>query len=403
LEYNSSNGGYLKLIGLFKKLTDIGKTVDRRDIILGITIDEKKLTLCNCTESKTSFSNGIFSSTYWIQIIIENIHLQTSEETKFKSITARISYVDEWIGNSGIEQIAKDNNYEIIIKNPKQYKCKIGSDLVLELIPSSSMKFGRITGQNKPLDISVSQYYDLRLSFANDESLETYLKVFNRLLNFLTLSIGQQVHYISIWATHISYSMQHENETIFPKIALFPALSRTIEISQIPKFSVFNIIIQFKAIENNLDIYFNKWLELEETFEPTFKLFFDTVNNPDMYSYHTFSSLIQSAEVYHRRKHPEMAQFDKTEFESIRKSIENFVPQKFKEWISKTLEYSNEIILRKRLENLIKTNPLIKKLFRNKEEIDSFIFKITETRHYITHYSSDVTHYSSDANTRAIW
>ncbi len=72
-----------------------------------------------------------------------------------------------------------------------------------------------------------------------------------------------------------------------------------------------------------------------------------------MYSYYTFSSLIQSLAVYHRRKHPEMVQFENTEFQSLKKSIEDFVPEKFKEWISKTLEYSNEIILRKRLENYV--------------------------------------------------
>ncbi len=72
-----------------------------------------------------------------------------------------------------------------------------------------------------------------------------------------------------------------------------------------------------------------------------------------MYSYYTFSSLIQSLEAYHRRKHPEMVQFENTEFQSLKKSIEDFVPEKFKEWISKTLEYSNEIILRKRLENYV--------------------------------------------------
>jgi len=84
-----------------------------------------------------------------------------------------------------------------------------------------------------------------------------------------------------------------------------------------------------------------------------------------------------------------MLQFDKPEFESIRKSIIDFVPDKFKDWITKVFEHSNDIILRKRLENLIKANSLLLRLFKNSDEIDSFIFKITETRHYYTHYSPE--------------
>jgi hypothetical protein len=66
----------LKIIGLFKPITVIGKTADKKDIILGITIEGKKMTLCNCIESQSSFSNGVFSFIYWVQTILDGIHLE---------------------------------------------------------------------------------------------------------------------------------------------------------------------------------------------------------------------------------------------------------------------------------------------------------------------------------------
>jgi hypothetical protein len=41
LEYDPSKGGSLKLIGMFKVFKDLNK-IDKRDLIIGLTIDGKK-------------------------------------------------------------------------------------------------------------------------------------------------------------------------------------------------------------------------------------------------------------------------------------------------------------------------------------------------------------------------
>jgi ApeA N-terminal domain 1 len=180
LEYNPSEGGYLKLIGLIKEGTEVGKIVDKRDIIHGITIDGKKLTLCNCIETKTSFANGVFSSTYWIQMIIVGLLVNTQQEIKFRSVKARISFIDQWINKSGIEERRNANNYEILIKSFEPIKSNISSELLFEFIPTYNIHSDRITGENKPLDLSVSQHFDVKLTFVGTETFDKYLTILNK-------------------------------------------------------------------------------------------------------------------------------------------------------------------------------------------------------------------------------
>ncbi len=349
-------------------------------------IDGKKMTLCNCVESQTSFNNGVFSTVYWVQVILVGIHLQNSEQIRFKSIAVELSLLDEWMGISGIEYSFDGNTKKISVNIPETYKTKVENDLSIELVPAHSIKFRRMTDENKPLDVSISQKYLVNLSFDVEKGFDDYFKTLNKFINFLTLMISQPISYLSIKGKHPANTIQNDGNTIYPEIVILPGLSKNPEPSSI---SPYNIFIPFDEIKKNIQQYVERWFILETKYESAIQLFFGSIINTQNYSFQTFSNLIQSLEVYHRMKYPDMLQFDKSEFESISKSIIDFVPDKFKEWITKVLEHSNNIILRKRLENLIKTNALLLKLFKNSDEIDSFIFKITETRHYYTHYSPE--------------
>ena len=64
--------------------------------------------------------------------------------------------------------------------------------------------------------------------------------------------------------------------------------------------------------------------------------------------------------------------------------------QEVRGWLERKLQYGNEITLGKRLCNIIKTYPIIKKLFTNRDEIDSFINKVVNTRNYFTHYDENL-------------
>ena len=385
LEYKPSQGGTLKLIGMLKEPKDLN-IIDKRDLILGLTINGKKMTLSNCIESQTSFNNGVFSTVYWVQIILIGIHLENSEDVRFTSIAAEFSLLDEWMGISGIEYSSENNSQKISVNIPESYKTKIESGLAIELAPAHSIKFKRMTAENKPLDVSISQKYYVNLSFDAEKVFDDYFKTLNKFTDFMTLMIGQPISYLSLRGKHSANFVESHGGTIYPEIIILPGMSKNPEPSSIAPF---NIFIPFDVIKDNIQEYIKRWFTIEKEYESVIQLFFGSINNTQIYSFQTFSNLIQSLEVYHRRKFPNMLQFDKSEFEPIRKSIIDFVPEKFKDWITKVLEHSNDIILRKRLENLIKTNFVLLKLFKNSDEIDSFIFKITQTRHYYTHYSPE--------------
>lgn len=204
------------------------------------------------------------------------------------------------------------------------------------------------------------------------------------------MSIGIPVYFLSIKATHNSHIYKLDNETKYLELELFPALLENTEIFETPTIAPIDDLIPFRIIEPDLDLFFKKWFEIEENFESVVQLFFGVVRDRNLNAYHTFSSLIKSLEVYHRTKYPEKVQFEKSEFEKLKILIKDCAPEKYKEWISRALEFSNGIPLRARIKDLVKINSVIAKFFKNKEEVDSFVSKVTQTRNYTTHYNPDL-------------
>jgi 5-methylcytosine-specific restriction endonuclease McrBC regulatory subunit McrC len=61
-------------------------------------------------------------------------------------------------------------------------------------------------------------------------------------------------------------------------------------------------------------------------------------------------------------------------------------PMKYRDWLDKALEGSNQPSLRARLDETINDLKLGDFIGKNKSELESFVRKVTVTRHYLTHY-----------------
>jgi ApeA N-terminal domain 1 len=124
LKFIPNKGGNLTLFGSFKNLniSDLGQERDFKkiaeqikhnpkfrekeqiDIILGLTLDAKPVTLKNCLESDfsiTEFNNELLIRTeYRVQMVIVGAFL--TSDMKLKDVSIIFSHIDEWITNYGI-------------------------------------------------------------------------------------------------------------------------------------------------------------------------------------------------------------------------------------------------------------------------------------------------------------
>ncbi|SRR5215203_1607953 len=82
LTFDPSVGGYLHLMGSFKDVTQINE-IQRPTIIQGLTFDSGWVTLYKCIESSSTFSSGILTTKFYVQIIFLGVHFSSGK--KFNS------------------------------------------------------------------------------------------------------------------------------------------------------------------------------------------------------------------------------------------------------------------------------------------------------------------------------
>ena len=128
LRFTPNEGAILELIGSFKDTKDILKP----EIILGIS-NGKKITLHKCFETFGTKSNvsfpGLLTSSFYANEIFVGAHFQKSEDIKFRELSIRYSYLDEWVNISGFN-IQYPDEKEIVIKykEPEPIQTSIGED-----------------------------------------------------------------------------------------------------------------------------------------------------------------------------------------------------------------------------------------------------------------------------------
>lgn len=152
------------------------------------------------------------------------------------------------------------------------------------------------------------------------------------------------------------------------------------------KISPFQILFNYSNIADRFADLISNWFSREENLEPVYDLYFGILHDPDMYVSNQFLSAMQAIETYHRRTHrnTELS----TEEHAIRvNSIVDRAPEQHREGLRSKLDFSNERVLKDRLEELINDNfvTIADLLVKDKTE---FIKDLRNTRNYFTHYNS---------------
>jgi len=95
--------------------------------------------------------------------------------------------------------------------------------------------------------------------------------------------------------------------------------------------------------------------------------------------------LSHALESFHRRTSDE-TEVDTTTHEQRLREILESVPEEHRDWVRQELNFSNELSLRNRLNQLISEFPYVLQNFENDQR--NFVRFIVDTRNYLTHYSN---------------
>lgn len=369
LKYKSDEGATLILYGFLEGPNDIKEWLNT-DIILGITYSGPKITLIGCKQIKKKISLDYpfrITIAFNINYVIIGQHFRKIEDLKFNEIGVNFNNLDEWVNISGFN--FEDNDDEIIIKYraPKTKKVYIdpGWEISLGLKisgPSHSIvqKEGKI---EQEVNVIIKSK-EPRLF----EDCRGVIDIFQDLLSFAVME--------PIFPLNIEGKNELGNVTILYKYSDIYLKNNMVYPD--------DMLFIFGDISENFEEIIKKWFENRIQAKISYDLYFGTLYNPKMYLHHTFLSIIQAIESFHREVY-ESYEMHPDEHKARITEILDVIP-KYREWLEQKLNYSNEPSLRKRLTELYdKYSIILNKYIKNEKK---YVNKIISTRNDLIHPDS---------------
>ena len=362
------------------------------EIILGLTIDGKLITICqaNCCNSNYNFS-GWSSEKYNIAYFLIGVHFSKLEEMKFFKALVKYSHLSMWtyLGNP---EFLKSFNHQFFEEKNTSY-----SDLP-ELTAKTAkgeikIHIGEAT-QSKMLNLEVTKKKTSTIGIYPLQELsfeEYYNDYLYPLQNFLTLATNQQnlVTELILFSHHgkkIDYPYHDSSEEPIKVIARF-IYEKDNEENQVSPIIIFSL----KDIENEFSLYIQKWLNITDEIKHICNIYFGLKYNKSIgftESYFLFMS--QAVESYHRVKKNNLS-IPLEAHQKRLKEIYDTIPENYLDWLKEKLAHSNELTLKDRLEQLITIHKgIIQPFLHDENNINNFIKRVRNTRNYYTHYNQSL-------------
>lgn len=384
LRFDSENEAKLELIGKFKSLDTVPKSVV---LIQGIATNGLLITLykCFCLSIKDGL-NGNYESDWSISVVLTGAHFDKKDDMEFNKASASLVNLAQWLDVSGFSKITvntSQSEFDIKYKLPEliNFSLKDGVSMGFEFFMSwPRFEWSKLNFQQ------TSRFFieDKQTALPLDEILE-YMASFADFLTFATFQpTSFQTFYVE---TQKLVFPESKNNTPMPIKVFF--------VNRVPLLKNFGqphfFLFRFKDI--NLQML-QKWFVEKDILQPVVDLLGDYLCYPNKFNEGVFLRIAQAVETFHRRKR---GGSDLTEAEHQQRllTVLEAIPEEHREFVEGKLKNSNEPYLRKRLEALLGefNTPVLNKVI---PEIKAFCQKVVDKRNYYTHYDKRIQPLTSD-------
>jgi ApeA N-terminal domain 1 len=241
-----------------------------------------------------------------------------------------------------------------------------------------------LPGPQKTTEAKITQKTYFELSSKRERSIEDYKLIAYKITTFIGFAIDKTVCLGQVSATTNSISQPYiKGETLPIRIfVVYPSQPYT---KEAPIIDSYYMLFNYGQIQKDAERLINNWIDAYDEIAPALNLYFSTKIGAQRYVDGKFLALVQALETYHRRTSDEKLMAEET-FKELVKTIVDQCPEDNKNWLEGRLKHGNELSLSQRIKAIIK--PFKDKIGTSKER-EKLINKITETRHYLTHYDKN--------------
>ncbi|WP_259014499.1 ApeA N-terminal domain 1-containing protein [Emticicia fluvialis] len=384
LAYDSVNGAYLELFGIFNSYSStIG--VSMYESIWGITSSGQRITLfksyvfnSSLSFSNIDFENEISFAKYRVNIVLIGLHSHDYCENEFTSIKCQIFYLDNWIGINNFDLNLETDELRLknIIVNYKR-KDPIEFQIDDNTLGSFSWNINYSTNEKHKIGIKLEQEVVFEVKSNILKKIPDLYRYLKRFCDFLILAIYKNtyIHNIRLYNSQLNESYE-----------LFFSITNFEENVESKNYS--SLIFCYHDVQHNFESLIKSWFEKYALYENCFYLLLDQFYNRNRFNENNFLNLAQSAEAFHS-KISNKTRFPKDEYETMKREILDSTPQKYHNWLIEQFVFGNSINLHLRLEDLINrySNEMLNKLIGDSNK---FILEIKYSRNYYTHYSKNL-------------
>ena len=374
LSFSKEDGAYLDLDGAFKDINEL-PSFSHFEIILGTTLNGKKITLYRCYEVRSDISatlRSLFSASY----LFVGHHFLADDQINFSRIFVNYSYLVEWVNKNGFMFNLKDE-FAIKYREPENLVYDINDEFQL------SLDFKGIISPSTFWNKEASIKQETRIVFSpknEDKHFSTFLEKIYLFQNFLNLAVLEPILPIELKGEIEDIKIEFPNGLTFPQpIEIYRKIDPFVEKKTLhpSKF-----LFLFPDIENSFQTYLHNWFNKRDL-KPVIDLYISLYYNPYMYMQTKFINSILALEVYHRRTRKNIV-LPKKEYKELCKIILECIPEGHRERMARKLMYSNEPSLRDRLYELaLELNDVSCNIIK---DVDGFISDIIHMRNYLIHY-----------------
>ncbi len=314
LSYHPQRGAALELVGFAKEINDLsvsimkGNAAGYQEIILGTcpvaSADEVLFTLRECYAKYPVYRpayNGPLKMYFDVKTVLAGKHFTKSQKLKFNKLLVDFTHLFEWADISGITSgtdVERDKpdllekldlDYLITYKRPQPIKVSI-SNYTISLYFERWERWETFLGAKE--ESCVRQRVYAVIEFAKKQPLGTFEDVCYHFRNFLSLGVAHPVYPQEIKA-RFEGKWGPEDIEIF---IVRPHYSKTQE-----RLPIVHMLFTYADISARFGSYLSNWVASSDRLKPVYDLYFGIIHNPHTYLIHTFLSLIQALETYHRR------------------------------------------------------------------------------------------------------
>jgi len=392
MKFSPEDGIYLELLGTFETIKKLDcDSVDSYEIVLGFTKNGKLITLSEANRVNLNLSSlGIITKKYRVNLAFLGVHFNHVEEIKFFKLSVNYTYLSTWVyyGNPSFLQEWQQQYFE----NQdflKQMRANINSPVMEAKTTKGTISVKTGISRYQSYDSSELSYKkcaNITIDALREVSInEYYFDYLYPIQIFLTLATNENNFIVSI--TVFSHYGCRNDANLKPEQTPIEVISKIVTQDKQEKKALDNMLFSLKDIEGEFALYIQKWLNISDELKHICNIYFGIKYAEFMYGEQRFLAIVQVLESYHRLKTGN-EQVSQLNHEERLKEIYDCVPEKYLDWLKDKLNFSHELSLKERIEQLASTYiKLINPLIKNKE---AFATKIKNTRNYYTHYNQSL-------------